>query len=143
LLAYHWLRAENWENALGYTLEAAERSRKLNASPEAVTNYWQALDLLDRLPPTSERSRIRADIILSLLTLPSWRRNEPGEATMLRHVDLALAGATDGPVGTVEAEALGGLIRDNALLVGAIALPRAQVPGPASFCSRYGATWAI
>ena len=28
LLAYHWLRAEEWEKALNYTLEAAERARE-------------------------------------------------------------------------------------------------------------------
>jgi tetratricopeptide (TPR) repeat protein len=131
LLAYHWLRAEDWEKALGYTVGAAERARQFNACPEAVTNYWQALDLLERLPPTSERSRVRADIILSLLPLPGWRRNEPGEATMLRHIDLALAGATDGPVGTIaRLEAWkGDFCNDEALLFGAIA--RAQGTGDA------------
>src|SRR5207247_5166722 len=100
LLAYHWLRAEDWGKALSYSLEAAERARKLNALPEAVTHYWQVLDLLERLPPSQERSRVRIDLIPPLLVLPGWRRNEPGEATLLRHIDLALADAASGPVGT-------------------------------------------
>jgi tetratricopeptide (TPR) repeat protein len=132
LLAQHWLRAEDWEKALSYTLEAAERALKLNACPEAVTHYWQVLDLLERLPPTLERSRIRTDIIVSLLPLPGWRRNEPGEATMLRHIDLALADAANGPVGTiVRLEALKGIIwNDDPLLVSAVG--RAQSSGDAS-----------
>ena len=28
LLAYHWLNAEEWEKALGYTLKAAEQAPK-------------------------------------------------------------------------------------------------------------------
>ena len=60
LLAHHWLRAEEWEKALDYTLEAAERARKLYARPEAISHYWQALELLERLPHTSERSRVHA-----------------------------------------------------------------------------------
>ena len=50
LLAHHWLRAEDWEKALNYTLEAAERAQKLFARPEAINHYWQALELLERLP---------------------------------------------------------------------------------------------
>jgi class 3 adenylate cyclase/tetratricopeptide (TPR) repeat protein len=94
LLAYHWLQAENWEKALLYTLEAAEQAAKLTAGPEAVTRYWEALDILDRLPETAERRRIHTDVVLSLFRWGwGWRRNEPGEVTMLRHVDRALAHA--------------------------------------------------
>jgi predicted ATPase len=50
LLAYHWLKAEDWDNALSCTLRAAEHAGKLYARPEAISHYWQALDLLDRLP---------------------------------------------------------------------------------------------
>ena len=48
--------------ALTYTLEAAERARTLFARPEAINHYWQALDLLERLPHTSERSRVHCDV---------------------------------------------------------------------------------
>ena len=86
LLAHHWLRAEEWEKALTYTLEAAERARKLFARPEAMNHYWQALELLERLPHTSERSRIHCDVIVSLVRLPGWKRDKEAEARMLRHL---------------------------------------------------------
>ena len=35
--------------------KAAERARTLFARPEAINHYWQALDLLERLPHTSEQ----------------------------------------------------------------------------------------
>ena len=68
LLAHHWLRAEEWEKALDYTLEAAERARKLFARPEAINHYWQALELIERLPHTPELDRVHCNVILSLIS---------------------------------------------------------------------------
>jgi tetratricopeptide (TPR) repeat protein len=131
LLTYHWLGAERWERALSYTLEAAERARKLNACPEAVNHYWQVLDVLEHLQPTPERGRVRIDAIQKLVSLPGFRRNEPGEQTLLRYLDLALADAADGPVGTIATlEAIKGFFwEDEALLVGAIARARGSRNG--------------
>ena len=95
LLAHHWLRAEEWEKALKYTLEAAERAQKLFARPEAINHYWQALELMERLPHTPERSRVHCDVILSLVQLPGWMRDEEAEARLFRHVDQALTNATE------------------------------------------------
>ena len=95
LLAYHWLRAEEWEKALDYTLEAAERAQKLFARPEAINHYWQALELMERLPHTPERSRVHCNVILSLVRLPGWMRDEEAEARLFRHVDQALTNATE------------------------------------------------
>ena len=78
-----------------YTLEAAERAQKLFARPEAINHYWQALELLERLPHTPERSRVHCDVILSLVQLPGWMRNEEAEARLFRHVDQALTDATE------------------------------------------------
>lgn len=94
LLAHHCLRAEEWEKALTYTLEAAERARLLFARPEAINHNWQALDLLERLPRTSERNRVHCDVLVSMFLLPGWRRDEDSEARLFRHVDQALAAAT-------------------------------------------------
>jgi tetratricopeptide (TPR) repeat protein len=94
LLAHHWLQAEDWEKALFYTLEAAQQAQRLNAGAEAVTRYWQALDILEHLPQTAERRHIHIDVVLSLFRQRGWRRNEPGEVTMLRHLDRALGDAT-------------------------------------------------
>ena len=95
LMAHHWLRAEEWEKALDYTLEAAKRAEKLLARPEAINQYWQALELMERLPQTPERCRVHCDIINSLVFLPGWMRNEGDEARLFRHVNQALAGATE------------------------------------------------
>jgi class 3 adenylate cyclase/tetratricopeptide (TPR) repeat protein len=90
LLANHWEKAENWEKALTYSLEAAERAMKLYARPEAIGHFWQALDLLDRLPVTAERNRLRIDAVLSLVDLPGWRRNDRERAAGFEHLDRAL-----------------------------------------------------
>jgi predicted ATPase len=50
LLAHHWLAAEDWEKALEYTVQAAKHAQKLFARPEAINHYWQALELIERLP---------------------------------------------------------------------------------------------
>jgi predicted ATPase/class 3 adenylate cyclase len=95
LLANHWLRAEEWEKALTYTLVAAERAQKLYARPEAMSHYWQALELIERLPNTPARCHSHCDIITSLSRLPGWNRDKEAVARLLRHVDQALAGAAD------------------------------------------------
>ena len=94
LLANHWLRAEDWERALTHTLEAATREGTLYARPEAIAHYWQALALLEKLPPTLERGQAYVDVVLSLQGLPGWMRDEAGRADGLRHIDAALRTAT-------------------------------------------------
>ena len=143
LLAHHWSRAEEWEKALSYTLEAAAQARKLYALPEAISHYWQALDLLERLPPNFEGRQIRVDIVLSLLPLPGWMRDEAGRERILRHVDQALAdAAAAGDLATLaRLQAIKGQQwADEALLTSAVAY--AQDSGNAlaqSFAAfRYG-----
>jgi len=95
LLAYHWLKAEEWEKALNYTLGAAERAQKLFARPEAINHYWQALELIERLPQTPERSRVQCEVIVSLVGLPGVLRDEGAETRLLRHIDQALTNAAE------------------------------------------------
>jgi class 3 adenylate cyclase/tetratricopeptide (TPR) repeat protein len=95
VMAYHWLRTEDWEKALEYTLQAAERARKLYAQPEALAHYWQALELLDQLPRTVERRRIHIDVILSLSQLTVWFRDAAEQKEALRHIEEAMRSATD------------------------------------------------
>jgi tetratricopeptide (TPR) repeat protein len=90
LLVHHWLRAEEWDRALSYTIEAAKRAARLYARPEAISRYWQALDLLERLPGNIERNRVHADVILELASLPGGMKDV---SRMLRHVDQALENA--------------------------------------------------
>jgi tetratricopeptide (TPR) repeat protein len=95
LLAHHWRLAEDWEKALTYSLEVAERARALYARPEAIAHYWHALDLLGRLPSTAERQRLHVDTVLTLVELPGWRRNDAERAAGFEHLERALK-ATDG-----------------------------------------------
>jgi tetratricopeptide (TPR) repeat protein len=93
LLVHHWLKAEEWDRALSYTIEAAKRAEKLYARPEAISRYWQALDLLERLPGNIERNRVHADVILTLASLPGALQDDVALSRMLRHADRALENA--------------------------------------------------
>jgi class 3 adenylate cyclase/tetratricopeptide (TPR) repeat protein len=95
LLAHHWLAAEEWDKALEYTVQAAKHAQKLLARPEAITHYWQALELMERLPLTPERCHLHCDIIVSLVWFSGWMRDDESEGRLFRHVDQALAGAIE------------------------------------------------
>jgi class 3 adenylate cyclase/tetratricopeptide (TPR) repeat protein len=134
LLAHHWLRAEEWNKALDYTLEAAERARKLFARPEAINYYWQALELFEHLPQTPERSDVHYDIIISLIRLPGWVRNEEAEERLFRHLDQALANATEAgdTARMAKLQTIKGIHEDDtALLESAIELAKGSGDGSA------------
>jgi len=129
MLAYHWLNAEQWEKALGYTLEAADQAAGLYARPEAISHYWQALELLDRLPGNMERDRIHSAVILSVTQLVGWMRDETAKERMLRHIDKALEAANShrNVPTAVKLRAIKGSILDHeALLVEAVAQAEAS-----------------
>jgi tetratricopeptide (TPR) repeat protein len=142
-LAYHWLRAEAWDKALDYTLEAAERARRLLARPEAINHYWQALELIERLPHTPELDRVHCNVILSLIRLPSWMRDEQAETRLFRHVEKALKNATEaGQIADMaRLEVLTGRHQDDEALLKSAPV-RAESSGDTSaeaFCaSHYG-----
>jgi class 3 adenylate cyclase/tetratricopeptide (TPR) repeat protein len=93
LLAHHWLAAEDWERALPHTVEAAKRAEGLFARPEAISRYWQAVDVLERLPANAERARIHADVVLALAMLPGSLADEAAVSRVLQHVDRAIEDA--------------------------------------------------
>lgn len=99
VLADHWFRADRVEEALGWTLRAAERARGLYARPEAIAHYWQALDLLARLPTTPERQQMHAETVLALVRTPGYFRDATSREAALRHIDESIR----------EAELLGAL----------------------------------
>jgi class 3 adenylate cyclase/tetratricopeptide (TPR) repeat protein len=102
VLAHHWLNAEDWEKALKYTLQAAERASKLYARPEAIDHYWQALKLLERVPQTAEQHHTHMDVILALVKLPGSFRDADEQKEGLRHIDKAIRFAADsGEMGTL------------------------------------------
>ena len=133
LLAHHWLMAEDWERALTYTLEAAERARTLFARPEAINHYWQALELIERTPHTPELDRVHCNVILSLIYLPGWVRDDQAETRLFRHVEEALKNATEsGQIADVaRLEALKGRHQDDEALLKS-ALVRAESSGDTS-----------
>jgi class 3 adenylate cyclase/tetratricopeptide (TPR) repeat protein len=140
-LAYHWLRAEAWDKALDYTLQAAERAWRLLARPEAINHYWQALELIERLPHTPELDRVHCNVILSLIRLPGWVRDDQAETRLFRHVEEALKNATEsGQIADVaRLEALKGRHQDDEALLKS-ALVRAESSGDTSaeaFCANY------
>jgi len=96
-LAYHFEQGEVWEKALEYTLEAAERAKNLYAQPEAISHYWQALELLEHLPRTVERARTHINVVLSLVRLPASliAGIVGGMEGLLRHIDEAMHAADD------------------------------------------------
>jgi class 3 adenylate cyclase len=132
MLAYHFEQGEIWEKALEYTLEAAERARKLYAQPEAATHYWHALELLEHLPRTAERGRTHIDVVLSLARLPGWSTSGAGQKEGLRHIDVAMHTAADigdaGCLARLESNK-GDVSQDEDLLTQAIA--RAETSGDA------------
>lgn len=56
-LAYHWTRAEAWEQAAIYQRQAGGRARTVYANAEATNHYTQALAALDRLPGADPAQR--------------------------------------------------------------------------------------
>ena len=143
LLAYHWVRAEDGEKALSYTLQAADQAGKLYARPEAISHHWQALDVIERLPANVERYRVHAEVILSLIILPGCMPDEAAQARMLRHIDRALENAAldgnDAVAARLQA-AKGYYWDDEALLLDSLA--RAELSGDGSALAdaefRYG-----
>jgi tetratricopeptide (TPR) repeat protein len=110
------------------------------ARPEAISHYWQALDLLERLPRTSERSCLHCDVLVSMYQLPGWRRaDDVSEAQFLRHLDRATTGATEAGqmANLARLEAIRGAIHDDKTLFES-AIARAETSGDKSaiaFCA--------
>jgi class 3 adenylate cyclase/tetratricopeptide (TPR) repeat protein len=146
MLAYHFEQGEIWEKALEYTLKAAEHAMKLYAQPEAVTHYWQALELLEHLPRTVERGRTHIDVVLSLVRLSVWVDFglELGQKGGVRHIDEAMRAAND--MGDAKCLALlesykGYFSQDEGLLTRAIA--RAETSGDAVARAETAHTYGI
>jgi class 3 adenylate cyclase/tetratricopeptide (TPR) repeat protein len=118
LLSHHWRAAEKWEKAFDYTLQAARHAQKLFARPEAMGHYWQALELIERLPDTPERCHIHCDVILSLARLPGWSGDKKAEARLFRHVDRAMecAAAANHAADLARLESLKGWHEDDPAL---------------------------
>ncbi len=91
LLAYHWERAEDLEQAFTHRLRAAEQASSLHAVWEAIAEYWSALNMLDRMPGSPEIEPRRIGILLSMIEPGSYFwRNKAERSTAFRHLDSAI-----------------------------------------------------
>src|SRR5207244_8043074 len=68
---------------------------ELYARPEAIARYWQAVDLLDRLPRTQERSPLHIDGVRGLVATPGWMLDEARRREGLRQIEAAMRPATE------------------------------------------------
>ena len=78
LLAYHWLRAEDEEQAAGYLLRAGDKARLEYALDEAIEHYRDLLPLLERRGERQEIALVLFKLALALHT--SLRFAEANEA---------------------------------------------------------------
>jgi tetratricopeptide (TPR) repeat protein len=78
VLARHYSLAEEWELAVRYGRQAAEKAQKLSQAHQAVHLYEQAVNLLQYLPESPERKRLLGDLLLdtvwSFLTIGQFDR---------------------------------------------------------------------
>ncbi len=65
-LAMHFVRGRDHKRAVQYLRQAAETAMQRHAHREAIEYLRQALDILQRLPETSERTRLELDVHLAL-----------------------------------------------------------------------------
>ena len=56
-LAYHYVRTDNVAKAVAYLIRVAEKAARHSAHVEAISHLTQALELLQTLPATPERSQ--------------------------------------------------------------------------------------
>jgi predicted ATPase len=66
LLAYHYQEAGNHQLAIGCWFESGQRALAHSANIEAIANFRKALQLLNALPETPERTKQEVDIQLAL-----------------------------------------------------------------------------
>jgi class 3 adenylate cyclase/predicted ATPase len=66
LLAYHYQEAGNHQLAISHWFESGQRALAHSANVEAIANFRKALQLLNALPETSERTEQEIDIQLAL-----------------------------------------------------------------------------
>jgi class 3 adenylate cyclase/tetratricopeptide (TPR) repeat protein len=66
VLAYHYEEAGNYQLAVRCWFESGQRALAHSANNEAIANFRKALQLLDALPETPERTKQEIDIQLAL-----------------------------------------------------------------------------
>jgi tetratricopeptide (TPR) repeat protein len=118
MLAHHWERAQDVEQALKCRLQAGRRAVTRFAVWEAVAQYWRALELLQQLPESKATRRHHLATLLELIRLGGFWHTDRARA--LRYIDCAIQIAGD----SADASALarlkaykGNRLQDESLLV--------------------------
>lgn len=88
VLALHYARAEMWDKALHFLLQAAEQATRMAGDDEALLHYEEALDALGRTQKVLW-SRAQHATVERRLAEIYLRRGEPKRAR--EHIDTALA----------------------------------------------------
>ena len=65
VIAYHWERAGNATRAIGYWQRAARKSSIASAHLEALAQLQRGLSLVEKLPPSHDRSVREAELLLA------------------------------------------------------------------------------
>ncbi len=74
LLAYHYRRAGDLKKELAYTLQAAERARRVYANAEALDHYTHAMQLLDLLETQELTDETRQELAKQRFRVLDGRR---------------------------------------------------------------------
>jgi len=64
LLAYHYVRSANTDQAVDYLDLANQKAAKLNAMEEAMAYFYEAMEMLSALPETEENQQRRISLLL-------------------------------------------------------------------------------
>lgn len=66
VLAHHYMHADAPAKAIEYLIHAGRRANRLSAYREAIGHFEQALNWLERLPPSNDRKRLELSIWMPL-----------------------------------------------------------------------------
>ena len=89
VLAYHYQEAGNYRVAIRCWFESGQRAVAQSANVEAIASFRKALQLLDALPETPERTKQEIDIQLALgiplIAVQGYASSETREAFLTAH----------------------------------------------------------
>jgi hypothetical protein len=88
LLAHHWRLAGDVQRAVSYLTQSGDRAVDRYAIDEAQQHYATAYDLLMTQPPSSQRDRTLAAVLLDWMQIHYYRADFIGmDALLARHIE--------------------------------------------------------
>jgi class 3 adenylate cyclase/tetratricopeptide (TPR) repeat protein len=86
-LTHHAFRGELWEKAVVYLRQAGAKAMSRSALVEALANYGQALEAIERVPDSREKLKKQIDLHLDSRNVLFLMGNLPGVAQHLHHAE--------------------------------------------------------